>query len=156
MKAQVEAIRRGKPPKIGRYVYRAALARQFEKYPKTGMKLTPTKTPYWGGDLGAQSFGKVFFATTQKGAEYYGNILKRDAARKGEFMGAIRIPVSSALKKQLQHDPATSGDLFTTKAVSLKGAEVWSGHRWVKLNKDLCLDISTGEWDDDDLDDEDW
>lgn len=157
MKAQIEAVRRAKLPKIGRYVYRAVLARQFEKYPKTGMKLTPTKNPYWGGDLGAQSVGKIFFARTQKNAEYYGDILKRDAGRNREFMGTIRIPVTAALKKMLLPDVGSQvfKDVYVTKPVSLKGAEVWSGHRWAKLTKDLCLGISTGEWDDD-LDDEDW
>lgn len=161
MKAQCEALRRAsakvKPLKLGRYVYRSVLARQFDKYAHNGLKLTPTKNPYWGGDLRASSMDKVFFGKTQKDAEYYGKILKRDAAQDREFVGAIRVPVTPALKKQLKRDPDTVSDLFTTKPVSLKGAEVWSGHRWVKLTKDLCLGIASGEWDDEpDYDEDNW
>ena len=155
MKAQCEALRRVskkvKPLKLGRYVYRSVLARQFDKYAHNGLKLTPTKNPYWGGDLGASSMGKVFFARTQKNAEYYGNILKRDAGRDREFVGTIRVPVTSALKKQIKPDEGSQvfKDVYATKPVSLKGAEVWSGFRWAKLTKDLCLSIASGEWDDD-------
>lgn len=136
----------GRPVRPGAYVYHASLARNFESVAET-MSLIPSSDPNWGGSLGSASVGRVYLATTQSWAEYYGEILKRNAGEPGEFLAILKVPTRRVTGFVL--DSKDEGSLYTTSPVDLSsGSFVWSGEIWRRFSKEIALAIAEGEWDD--------
>lgn len=61
---------------FGDYVYHSAFAEDVPSIAAEG--LLPGQPGHWGGDLGASSYGKLFFADSVEDALYYGLIVFRE------------------------------------------------------------------------------
>jgi hypothetical protein len=70
---------------LGRYLYHSTPATNILSIARKG--LIPSDDPHWGGDLGADSQGKVFFADTPEKADYYGRIIFRETLLNGRPAG---------------------------------------------------------------------
>lgn len=127
------------------YLYHATLARNVEGIVDSGFVLLPSKNPNWGGTLGSGSIGKVFFSLTKDGAEYYGNILRRDLGDPGEFLVILRVDKKEVFN--FTTDPEDFNSVYTKNRVVVGNASVWDGSEWRPF-ADVADSISEGEWDD--------
>ena len=134
---------------LGRFVYHATLARNFYDGIASTLMLKPGMGANWQFP---GNRGKVFLAKNKGQAEYYGEVLQRRMGDEGEFLAVLRIPVSDL--KNVFQDEDTDDDVYSTKPVSLRGAEVFDGSSWRKLSKGVAEEIGERGWDEPEVDPE--
>jgi hypothetical protein len=125
--------------------------------------LLPSENPHWGGDLGKQSYGKVFVSKIFRAANYYGNILWRNEPEKYKPILRFKynklrfIPDKHSTNDfYIQYPIKTHFDIFVynddTKIKVERNGDTWFDEKtgfWRKLTKELSDVISSGEWDKD-------
>jgi hypothetical protein len=132
--------------------------------------LIPPKETNWGGDLGKFSEGKVFATDRFRDANFYGNVLWRK--NPSRFRPILRFKYDKSRfipDKQSSHDFYVEYPLkarFEIFIYSKNQAEFGTMERngdiyfnekageWRLLTKDIADSIATGEWDDEEWDDE--
>ncbi len=147
-----------------RYYYHATLPENLPGIVAKG--LIPSEEPHWGGDLGKESYGKIFVTDKFRTANYYGNILWRDHPNR--YRPILRFVRS---KMKLTPDKYAAHDFFTeqpinerfeifvydenTKVEQMHNGDVWFNERtghWRPLTHEIASAIATGEWDGEEID----
>ena len=148
----------GKSQKVtpeSEYVYHASSSKNLLSVYQKGL-LPSTKTN-WGGDLGAQSYDKVFFGVKEKRADYYRDILSEHDDIPGRYFFTFRVKTND-LKDQIYGDSKDGNDVFVVDPVPPDKIEVkWGEHGWRKLTdltEDAVAGPAAGEWDEDVSDEE--
>lgn len=144
------------------FYYHATKAENLDSIAKRGLK--PSEDPQWGGQLGDQSLGKVFFAANPRAAMYYAMIVFHDTL---ESSGGASIPVCLRVRvpenipvvtgnpdERRIEAPVTPGQEFeeawATQVIPPENIEVY-WHKWQPLK--------AGNWDEMSIhwrDPEDW
>jgi hypothetical protein len=142
----------GKSQKVtpeSEYVYHASSSRNLLSIYRKG--LIPSEKTNWGGDLGAHSDDKVFFAVKEKKADYYRNILSEHDDVPGKYFFTFRVKTND-LNDQIYGDSGDADDVFVVDPVPPDKIEVkWGEHGWRKLSdmtEDKVAGPTEGEWDD--------
>src|SRR5208282_2177754 len=135
-----------------RYYYHATKAENLNSIAKHGLK--PSENPQWGGDLGATSYGKVFFASNPRTAMYYAMIVFRDTLEAYQHASVpiclrVRVPenvpvvtgtpTDKTYDKSVPVAPGEEfGEAWATQVIPPENIEVF-WHQWKPL--------AAGDWD---------
>jgi predicted GNAT family acetyltransferase len=110
------------------YVYHSTAANNLPAIAEQG--LSPSKDPQWGGELGNNSLGKVFFTHSPKDAHYYGEVNFREKLQNEGFAHApvtIRTKVPEGIESS---GKGTNKESWVKKSVSPENLEVYWGGKW--------------------------
>jgi predicted GIY-YIG superfamily endonuclease len=125
----------------GKRLYHATAAKNIPSIAKHG--LTPSEEPNWGGLLGEESYGRVYFAPTPRAAMYYATIIFREKLGNDDVASApiclrIRIPKGTSVENS-EHEkarkknpllPARPEESWATTAIPPQNIEVWWQNKW--------------------------
>lgn len=122
-------------PKADQFHYHSTLAKNIPSITKNGLRPNKSGETNWGGMLGQDSHGNLFFSDTPDKAKYYGNIVFRNTLQnEGQSSIALTLRIKNA--KGLTTSPDWErGEFSTKKPVPPENIEVWWQNKWQPLNK---------------------
>jgi hypothetical protein len=143
---------------IPEYFYHATIDENVDGIYERGLQ--PSTDTNWGGDLGRNSKGKMFFSATPNRAVFYAFVVQSRGGWECELEDGeltkcypevvlLRVPSEKLYDIHKERPDLMENDYFVERPVPVKGIELLAGeHCWKPLSKSqLAVEaISEGYW----------